>query len=149
MNHKDWGLQELSKAREGKNSLVLDKTINGDNVKELFKPVRKTNEMVFKDYLNRQLKMTKKTFDKHTKGYYLEAREQRDKLFPHIKQVLNSPDEVFISNYENQTFQSTYIKHFKGETIVIPVEFKGAKMIIKTWYKLKDDKISSGLLIKK
>lgn len=135
--------------------IVYDKTITAENVKELFKAVKDKDYMGFTDYLGRKITISEKVFNKHTDGKikkYLTPEESRHQLFPHIKGILNSPDEVWYYKKEHgEGYQSRYIKFYKDEVIIIEAEIDSLhNLSIKTWYPLKKDEkeIRLGLKIK-
>ncbi len=156
LSYKDYSLKPFDKLKNGKKTLVLDKTITKDNVKELFK-VKGTknkgkenvNVMAFKDYLNRNIILSEKEFKKHTTGYYLGERELRHQIFPHVKDVLSNPDEVYFSEYKKKKYQVRYIKFYKDEIICVDSIVKNNNIEIATWYSGKTgDNVRKGLMIK-
>lgn len=126
---------------------TLDKTITGENVKELFTENAK-GLMGFEDYLKRKIVLTKKNFDTHTKGKYTTPEENRHQLFPLVKNVLKSPDEVWLKPNSKQTF---YLKFYKDFVLAVPVNVSNKHNEIGTWFKMKIDEkvIRSGVLIHK
>lgn len=136
------------------NEIVLDNTITGDNVKDLFKKVKGEDFMGFTDYLGRKMTMSESIFNVHTKGKYLNDNEKRHQLFPHIKDVLENPDEVWFGEYEKKNEKQTkYAKFYKDKIMVVVTKFdsKMQSTKIETWYYLKTDEadLRKGLLIKK
>lgn len=132
-------------------NIVLDATITGDNVKELFKKVKGKDYMGFTDYAGRKMTMSQKVFDKHTKGKYLKPEESRHQLFPHIKDVLKNPDEVWYNEYRKGKYQSKYLKFYKDKVIVVDCSVDSKQGLkINTWYEMKLDEkeIRKGLKIK-
>ena len=107
--------------------------------------------MGFEDHLKRKLILKEKNFKKHTKGYYVNEFEQRDKLFPFVKDVLSKPDEIWIHTHNKAVslFHKKYIKFYKNETITVETQLDDNKLEIKTWYKLRGDEMDKrkGLLI--
>lgn len=133
--------------------ILLDNTITAENVAELFKKVKGTDYMGLTDYLGRKLTMSEKTFKKHTKGKYLKAEENRHQLFPHIKDILKNPDEVWLNNPDNSEDkqQLRYIKFYKDEIIIVDSTLDSEMgLTVKTWYKAKkeDLHLRKGLLIR-
>lgn len=132
-------------------NIVLDTTITGDNVGELFKKVKGKDYMGFTDYAGRKITMSKKVFDKHTEGKYLKPEESRHQLFPHIKDVLKAPDEVWYNEYRKGKYQSKYLKFYKDKVIVVDCSVDSKQGLkINTWYEMKLDEkeIRKGLKIK-
>lgn len=138
---------EPYKSMKGLESATLDKTITGDNVKELFKESTK-NLMGFEDYLKRKVVLTRKNFDTHTQGKYLTSEENRHQLFPLVKNVLMSPDEVWLKPKNKQTY---YLKFFADFVLAVPVNVSNKHNEVGTWFKMKTDEsvIRSGVLIHK
>lgn len=130
--------------------IVLDNTITEDNVKDLFKKVKGEDYMGFTDYLGRKMTMSEPVFNAHTKGKYLNDSEKRHQLFPHIKDILGNPDEVWMFEYKEK-HQSRYIKFYKDRMIIIECDFnENNGLKIKSWYNMKIDEkeIRKGLKIK-
>lgn len=155
MNYKDtYGLKPYSDLKNSLSTIKLDKTITKDNLTELFKidgKIKNDEFMGFSDYLKRKLIVRKSTFDEHTTGKYLAANELRHQMFPHIQNVLNKPDEVWMHEYKNQKgkFQSRYIKFYKDMAFVVDAELGNNNLEIKSWYQLKakEKEIRKGLLL--
>lgn len=126
---------------------TLDKTITPENVSELFKESAK-GLMGFEDYLRRKTVLTKKNFDTHTQGKYVSTEENRHQLFPLVKDVLKSPDEVWLKPKSKQTY---YLKFYKDFVLAVPVNVSNKHNEIGTWFKMKADEqiIRSGILIHK
>jgi|LSQX01.2.fsa_nt_gb SPP1 gp7 family putative phage head morphogenesis protein len=145
-------LPSWNKFKSDLNPLKLDDTITADNVSELFKPsgkIGKEDFMGFDDYFGRKLILNRKTFDIHTKGKYL--KENRHKYFPHVKDILENPDEVWLINESDNKFQTLrYVKFYKDKTLVVTNRVSKNHVEIKTWYEMKDEKKTrTGLLINK
>ena len=137
-------------------AIKMDDTITKDNAKELFKKTGKQGKqdfMGFTDYLKRKIILKKRVFNKHTKGKYLNKSEQRHRIFPHLKGILNNPDEVWLHthNNTNKTFQARYLKFYKDQVIIINTAVGTNNMEVLTWFtiKTKETEIRKGLLIKK
>ena len=154
MTYEDYGLKSISELSKGKPELNLDKTITGKNVHELFKVSGKKDGeeyMEFTDYIRRTVGLFKQTFDTHTKGKYLNESEQRHRLFPFVKDALNSPDEVWLteSNIKDK-YQIRYIKFFKNNVLIVDTVRNSVNGVeLKTWYllKVKENIIRKGLLL--
>lgn len=135
------------KQMKGLEKAVLDKTITGDNVGELFTESAK-DLMGFEDYLKRKVVLTRKNFKTHTTGKYLNSEENRHQLFPLVRNVLASPDEVWLKPQSKQTY---YLKFFAEFVLAVPVNVTGKHNEVGTWFKMKTEEsvIRSGLLIHK
>jgi SPP1 gp7 family putative phage head morphogenesis protein len=147
MDFEVYNLEPFSKMK-GLEKARLDSSITPDNVKELFKENAGVNLMGFEDYLNRKMVMTKKSFNTHTKGKYVTESENRHQLFALVKDVLLSPDEVWLKPKQKQTF---YLRYYDGFAMAVPVNITNIRTEIGTWFKVKADEkeIRSGLLIHK
>lgn len=151
MTFDKYDLPKWETFKSSLNKLEIDKTITSDNAIELFKTINKENFMRFKDYYGRKMMITESNFKKHTKGFYLNEAEKRHQLFPHIKDVLQSPDEVWYNEPDSGgKFQSRYMKFYNDTIIVIDCEMVKEGLVIKTWYKAKkeDQGLRKGLLIR-
>lgn len=153
MTFDKYDLKPYDEFKTGLNPIKLDKTITEDNVKELFKTNGKTkgnkNFMGFEDYFKRKMIIIEDVFKRHTTGHYI--NEKRHQLFPHIKDILNKPDEVWLSRENNKNHQTLkYVKYYKDKTIVVLCEMNNTSLEIKTWFEMKEEKSTrSGLLIKR
>ncbi|MCT4613599.1 MAG: DUF935 family protein [Marinifilaceae bacterium] len=136
----DYGLDPFSKIAKDKSEIILDETITGANVKDLFKKKKNTNYMGFKDYLNRKVILTNKVFKNHTKGKYLNSEEQRHLLFPHLEELLKSPDEIYMRSKGGKTIQLRYVKFYKQKMFISDVSINEGRNIleIQNWYSAKD-----------
>ena len=153
MTFDKYDLQKWNLFKQDLNPIKLDETITEKNAKELFKPVKNEKFMGFKDYYDRKIILKEENFNKHTKGYYIKKEENRHQLFPHIKDVLNNPDEVWYNNpdkLEGKKFQSRYIKFYKDMIFVIDCETSKTGLEIKTWYQAKKEDLNfrKGLLVR-
>lgn len=145
MKYSNYNLSAL-KDIKGTKKIKLDKTITEKNVKELFRAEPDADYMGFKDYLSRSLVMKKKVFDTHTTGKYI--KEERHQIFPFIADVLSEPDEVYFTEWKQNNFQTNYIKHYNGKSILVNTSLGKNNVEINTWYELKSDEPRKGLLIK-
>lgn len=154
MTFDKYDLKKWEDFKHDLNAIKLDKTITEKNIKELFKPYEKTDYMGFEDYLGRKMILKKEIFEKHTKGYYLGKEELRHQLFPHIKEILKNPDEVWYFDYRNngQKFQPRYVKFYSDRVFIIDcdLEVDTHSLVINNWYSMKapEHTIRKGLKIK-
>lgn len=151
MTFDKYDLKSWNSFKSNLNPIEIDKTITPENVKELFKKDKSGNFMGFKDYYSRKIVLTQKNFDFHTKGKYVKETENRHQLFPHLKDIIKNPDEVWYNQPDlGGNFQSRYVKFYKDEIIVIDCEMAKDGLIIKTWYKAKKEDLNlrKGLLIR-
>ncbi|MGV1019310.1 PBECR2 nuclease fold domain-containing protein [Empedobacter falsenii] len=153
MTFDKYNLKPYDKFKTGLKPIKLDETITEKNVNELFKTNGKTkgnkNFMGFEDYFKRKMIITEDVFKRHTKGHYI--NENRHQLFPHIKDILNKPDEVWLSRENNKNNQSLrYVKYYNNTAIVVLCEMNNTNLEIKTWFEMKEEKTTrSGILIKR
>ncbi len=154
MTFDKYDLKPWSSFKKDLNPIKLDSTITGDNVKELFKKAKGKNYMGFTDYLGRKMVMTESVFNDHTVGKYLNKEELRHQLFPHIKDILKKPDEVWLKDYSRKNeFQTMYVKYYQDMAIVVNTTLNNTMegLEINTWYQMKgkEKDLRKGLLIKK
>ena len=153
MTFDKYDLNKWESFKQDLNPISLDKSITPDNVKELFKKDKSGAFMGFKDYYGRKMILTEKNFDFHTKGKYVKPNENRHQLFPHIKEVLNSPDEVWYNTQDklDGKFQSRYLKFYNDMILVIDCEMSAKGLEVKTWYQSKKEDLNlrKGLLLRK
>lgn len=153
MTFDKYGLPKWESFKDDLKPMKLDKSITGENIKELFKKVTGTKYMGFEDYLGRKMTLLEDVFKEHTSGKYLKATENRHQIFPHIKEILKNPDEVW--HYEkkdgSKSFKTRYIKFYNDTAVVIECDLKENQGLeILTWYPIKTDEklIRKGLKIK-
>jgi SPP1 gp7 family putative phage head morphogenesis protein len=148
-----YDLKKWESFKSDLNPISIDESITADNVKELFKKDKAGTFMGFKDYYDRKMVLTEKNFDFHTKGKYVKPIENRHQLFPHIKEILNSPDEVWYNNPDKLEgkFQSRYLKFYNDKILVIDCEMTAKGLEVKTWYEAKKEDLNlrKGLLLRK
>lgn len=153
MTFDKYGLQKYHDFKQGLNPIKIDKSITAGNVGELFKKVADEDFMRFTDYFGRKMILKEKSFKIHTTDKYTTKAENRHQLFPHIKDVLNNPDEVWYNqpNKIQGKFQSRYIKFYNDVMLVVDCDFdKKQGLNVLTWYKgkVKDSELRKGLKIK-
>jgi SPP1 gp7 family putative phage head morphogenesis protein len=152
MTFDKYDLPEWSEFKSDLNNISLDESITAENVKELFKKDKSGAFMGFKDYYDRKMILTEKNFDFHTKGKYVKTNENRHQLFPHIKDVLNQPDEVWYNTQDklDGKFQSRYLKFYNDKILVIDCEMSNKGLEVKTWYEAKKEDLNlrKGLLVR-
>lgn len=150
MTYDKYGLKKYSEMKADFKPMKLDKTITGDNVKELFKKEKDTSYMGFTDYLGRKMILPEKTFTNHTTGHYLNDNELRHQIFPHIKDILDKPDEVWLNERKQGKFNSHYVKFYGDRAVIVNVHLnnKMEGLEIQTWYNLKADDAKERLGIK-
>ena len=149
MTYKKYGLQSFTDIKKNYPPLKLDQTITKDNVKDLFQKIPGEDYMGFTDHLGRKPILKEKVFTDHTTDpVYL--KEQRHQLFPHVKDVLEQPDEVYLFDYKKDSFQSRYIKFYGDKALVVETKLGGKNLEIASWFEMKKDEAARyGLLIHK
>ncbi|CAA0144760.1 conserved hypothetical protein [Tenacibaculum maritimum] len=151
MTFDTYGLTAFKVLKKGLKKLKTDKTITKDNAKELFKSSGTIKQgkqaiqyMGMTDYLKRKMIVTQDVFDTHiSKGDY--------QLFPLLKDVLKTPDEVWYYENSKGKFSSRYIKFFNDMMLLIDCEIDETQGLhITDWktYKGDEKNIRKGLLIK-
>lgn len=152
MTFDKYDLKKWDSFKSDLNTISLDESITAENVKELFKKDKSGSFIGFKDYYGRKMVLSEKNFDFHTKEKYVKANENRHQLFPHIKEVLNSPDEVWYNTQDklDGKFQSRYLKFYNDMILVIDCEMTTKGLEVKTWYEAKKEDLNlrKGLLIR-
>lgn len=148
LKYMDYGLKAIAIAQKGKALLQLDTSINGNNINELWKPVKGADVMVYKDYLGRNMTLSEEIFIKHSKDHYVSKDELRHQLFPFINEILNKPDEVYFNLYTNKTYQAVYVKHYADKSLAVTTKLGKTTIEITTWFEVKnEEKVRKGLLI--
>ena len=152
MTFDKYDLKPWESFKSNLNKISLDESITGENVKELFTKEKNKDFMGFKDYFGRKLILTQKQFDFHTKGKYIKSNENRHQLFPLLKELLNSPDEVWYNTPDKLEghFQSRYMKFYNDTIVIIDCKTTGKGLEILTWYNAKKEDLNlrKGLLIR-
>ncbi|MFL0063450.1 DUF935 family protein [Tenacibaculum maritimum] len=152
MNFEMYGLKSIRSFKDSLKSIKTDKTITKQNAAELFKKSgtittaknKKVNYMGMTDYLKRKMIISENVFKTHTE-------ENKHQLFPLIKNVLKSPDEVWYYEHKKDKFNSRYIKFFKDTTLIVDCELDELQGLhITSWKTIKgsEKEIRKGLLIK-
>ena len=147
LSYKDFGAKPYSSFKKDLKPIKLDKTITSKNAKDFFKnnaKPQKNQFMGFEDYLKRKMILNKSLFDSKTK------KDITAQAFPHIKNTLSNPSEVWYSSDSAGTFSSKYMTFFKDQILVIETEIDPKKGLeIKDWYfKSNDKNLRTGLKIK-
>lgn len=146
MSFEKYGLKKWESFKNSLKPLQIDKTITPDNIDELFKKNVSSKKMGFEDYLGRKIILTKSSFNRHKK---------RAELFPHVKSVLKTPDEVWLTKHYKKGFQTNYIKHYQNMSLLVSTTLNGELEAtqIETWfdidYQNKSLNRRTGILIKK
>lgn len=150
MTYDQYGLKKHSEFKGDLKPIQLDKTITGKNVKELFKKEKDSDYMGFSDYMQRKMILQESTFDKFTKGKYLKEDEARHQLFPHVKDILNKPDEVWLNDRKEGKFNSHYIKFYGDKAVIVNVHINNQMegLEIQDWYEMKADEAKERFGIK-
>ncbi len=141
LDYSKYGLKPFSEMK-GLKKLAIDPTINKSNAKELFKPEKGGSYMGHTDYVQRKMKLQKADFDKNTKT--------NAGLFPHVEEVLNNPDEVYMVSPKEGTISFRYVKAYDKGMLVVDTEVtEKAGHVINGWQLTSKDTARKGLLINK
>ncbi|PTT43744.1 hypothetical protein DBR28_00030, partial [Chryseobacterium sp. HMWF028] len=149
MTYDKYGLEKWSDLKADLKPISLDKTITADNVKELFKKEKDSEYMGFSDYLNRKMILPEKTFSSNTSGKAL--KEDKHQVFPHLKDILKAPDEVWMNDLDKNKFTSSYVKFYGDRAVIVKVNLNDQMegLEIMDWYNLNNDtKQRTGIKIK-
>ncbi|HMR46447.1 MAG TPA: phage minor head protein [Bacteroidia bacterium] len=113
------------------------------------KKTQNEKALVYTDYAGRSLGISKDVLSKHLQGDYINEVKERHHIFISIKDVLETPDEVWML-YSEGAPNYTYIKFYKDEMMAVPVEVDG-RLKIKSWYKVtkEDSEVRKGVPIYK
>lgn len=152
MTYDQYGLKKHSEFKADLKPMQLDKSITGKNAKELFKKEKESDYMGFTDYMQRKMILPESTFNKFTKDKYLKDDELRHQIFPHVKDILNQPDEVWLNDRKEGKFNSHYIKFYGDKAIIVNAHLNNQMegLEIQDWYDMKgeDAKERFGIKIK-
>lgn len=151
MTYDQYGLKKSSELRAGLKPMKLDRSINANNVGELFRKEKDNDYMGFTDYLGRKMVLDEDTFKGNTSGKAL--KDDKHRIFPHIKDILDGPDEVWLNEHKKGSFfGSHYVKHYGDRSIVVKVNINEGMegLEILDWYNLNnnDAKQRKGIKIK-
>lgn len=145
MTYDKYDLKSWNESKKGLKNLKLDKTISKDNVKELFKKEKDQDYMGYTDYLGRKMILPETTFKKNAV-----VKDDKHQMFPHMKDILGSPDEVWMNEKTGGKYNSRYVKFYKDRAIIVDVELNEGMqgLEIKTWRDMKPDEAKDRLGIK-
>ena len=108
-----------------------------------------------KDYVGRVWQMTKKAFTAHSTDI-VKKRAFRTEFLNTIREVADAPDEVWLgrdrkdrNTHVRAVNNYIMIKYYKDEAIAVIGKVERAKLMLKSWYVLRDKNVRRGLLIKK
>lgn len=150
MTYDQYDLKKWKDLKADYKPMKIDKTINANNIHELFKKEKKSDYMGFSDYLDRKIVLPETTFNSNTSGNAL--KDDKHKIFRAIKDILNNPDEVWLNEYDKNTFGSNYVKFYGDRAVIVKVnindKMEGLEII--DWYNLNNDdaKQRTGIKIK-
>ncbi|MFL0089868.1 DUF935 family protein [Tenacibaculum maritimum] len=156
INFSHYGLKTISELRDTNSykSLKRDPKATRKTILSTFdknKKVIDNKEVVlYKDFSSREVALEKNILEKNLVNEYLTKGYERDKIFGNLKEVLNSPDEVYLRKYKS-TLQYTYVKVYDQDVMIVIVTIdKKTGMKIKSWYKntQTEKSIRKGILIK-
>ncbi len=123
---------------------------NNDEAKNnLLQKLDNNNRIIFKDYLNRAINLTKETIVSHLDNS--DKYKERYKFVEQIPLILQNPDEIWIEGYQSEeSYTFNYIKLYSNEMISVYVQIKnGQPLRIKTFMENNNDNNRKGILVKK
>lgn len=135
----------------------LDKLATPDSLKKDFEHkaanYKGLKVVPFKDYMGRNVLLTKGDFEKHLSDEYL--KQNRHQLYTNVDDILSNPDEVWFTQGKG-VGRYYYIKFYQDRIMIVPVEvqMKTDKILqAKSWFQMYDEKhepnYRRGMLIKK
>lgn len=93
---KDEGLKTESEIRQSKKAIDKNAIAMPESILSKFK----CDALIYSDYMNRIIGISKSTVETHLTGKYLEPSELRHQTYHLIKKIVASPDEVYFSKYK-------------------------------------------------
>ena len=130
--YNDWWLDEIGKRMA---LATEDLKVYSGEAKEWFKTNSKDGFVSFKDYQNREVKLSEKTFDFHTtkKSY-----SDRAGYLDSIKEIIANPDEVWLNDYIKGKYDNfILIKYYKDNAIAVICRVNDGKIYeVNTWFRI-------------
>ena len=133
-NRRTFGLDKFSDLYKGKkNYEVLIKDQN-----EFLKGMRDEADRFdgkaayYRDWLGRHFEVNVDDF----RDKFVSQKEERWSMFPLVKEILLTPDEVWMTKQKKQSNQFTtrYLKAFKNKTLVVVAKTENDKLLVSDWY---------------
>lgn len=88
----------------------------------------------FMDFSGKTIGLTDKTFKTHTTGKYAPTRVP---LLESIAEVLKTPDEVWLNNYDGKLFNCyNYLKFYRGKVLNVVCQIENGKIGIRSWFEI-------------
>ncbi len=90
----------------------------------------------FKDFSGKTVELAAKTFSTHTAGKYAATRVP---LLGAIGDILKSPDEVWLNNYDGKMFDCyNFVKFYQDKVLNVVCRIENGKTLgIKTWFEVE------------
>ena len=104
---------------------------------------------VMEDYAKRPVGLQRETVVGQTSGSYLSPSERRNALWVNVREVMASPDEVWLMPMEDNAYKQIYIRYYKDEAMMVTtlVDMEEGRRIT-SWSKMASEvAIRKGLLI--
>ena len=151
----DWGLENSMKKLVGSGRPDL---IPYDGTAEAFWDAHSVTVdgermLAVRDRSGRTWYMRKADYDVHTTDIRKKRAFRKD-LLGCINEVLEDPDEVWLSNEykdegnpESRLNNWISVRYYNGRTIACVCKLEGDRMVFKSWYELRDPKVRSGILV--
>ena len=76
---------------------------------------------ILEDYAGRPIGLQRETVAGQTSGSYLSPGEKRNAIYTNLKQVLNSPDEVWMTPETGDAYRYRYIRYYKDDLMMTDV----------------------------
>lgn len=148
-NRRTFGMERFTDTYKGKRNFEVRIKDQNEFVRELRAEADRFDgrSAYYKDYLGRHFEVSVDDF-KGKFRYSEEENQERWSIFPLVKEVLSTPDEVWMSeqNRKNNKYSAVYLKAFKNKVLkVITNTEEEGKLKVTTWVanELKEDKINN------
>lgn len=145
LNHTDYGLPTIEECLK---KATQEMPIYEGTAQEWYK-----NHNILTDYVGRQIEMPKEVFITHTtKKSYIE--QGRITLLNSIGEVLKTPNEIWINDYNRDLDNVIFVKYYHGKMIVVTCRSTKLEYSISTWFEVfvnakTRHQYRRGLLVKK
>lgn len=92
----------------------------------------------FEDFSGKTVELSERSFSTHTTGKYIVTRVP---LLGSIGDVLKSPDEVWLNNYDSKNFECyNFVKFYRGKALNVVCHIENGKTLgIKTWFEIEQN----------
>lgn len=88
----------------------------------------------FTDFSGKTIELSAQTFKTHTTGKYAPTRVP---LLGSIAEVLKTPDEVWLNDYDSKVFNCyNYLKFYQGKVLNVVCKIDNGKIGIRSWFEV-------------